>query len=202
MFEFITALIARSGAMGVFLLMLVENIFPPLPSELILPFAGYVTAHGRMTLIEAVLAGTAGSVLGAWVWYELGRRLGEERLIAWAGQHGRWLTVTPNELRRALQWTRRHGGLALLVGRMLPGVRGVICVPAGFAGLSRFAFLLWCTLGSFGWSLLLCAAGRLLAERYTLIERWTSPALTVTFILAAAIYAYRVVTFRRREPTA
>ena len=197
MLALITGLIARTGALGVFLLMLVENVFPPLPSELILPFAGYVTAGGRMSFAAAVAAGTAGSVLGALFWFELGRRLGEERLLAWADRHGRWLTVSPAEIRRVLTWIRRHGGLALLVGRMLPGVRGVICIPAGFAGLSRTAFLLWCTLGSFGWSLLLCAAGRLLAERYDRVDRWTSPVLAVAFVIVLAVYTWRVVTFRR-----
>lgn len=197
MLGFITGVIARTGTPGVFLLMLVENVFPPLPSELILPFSGYVTATGSMTFMGAVFAGTAGSVAGAMFWFELGRRLGEARLLAWADRHGRWLTVTPTELRRVLGWMRRHGGLALLVGRMLPGVRGVICIPAGFAGLSRTAFLLWCTAGSFGWSLLLCGAGRLLAERYDLVERWTSPVLGGVFALVLVVHVYRVASFRR-----
>lgn len=199
MLALVTGLIHRAGAAAVFLLMLVENVFPPLPSELILPFAGYAAARGGLSFWGAVVAGGAGSVLGAWAWYEGGRRVGEARLMAWAARRGRWLAVTPGELARALHWMRRHPAAALVIGRMLPGVRGVICIPAGVAGMARGAFLLWCSLGSFGWSLLLCSAGRLLAERYALVDRWINPTLTAAFAAMSALYVARVAALRRRR---
>lgn len=196
MVELIIRLIGRGGAAAVFALMLVENIVPPIPSELILPLAGYAAARGEMDFTAAVLAGTAGSVLGAWLWFEAGLRLGERRLLDLAGRHGRWLAVTPAELTRSLAWIRRRGGAAVLVGRMLPGVRGVICLPAGLAGIGRGAFLMWCSLGSFGWSLLLCGAGALLRARYREVDRWLGPVGLAVLALFAVAYLVRVVTWK------
>lgn len=203
MFALIVGLISRRGAVGVFMLMLIENVFPPLPSEMILPFAGYAAAQGRLTLPAAVVAGTVGSVAGAVVWYVLGRWLGARRFEAWVARYGRWLAVTPQEVRRAQAWMDRHGGVAVAVGRMLPGVRGVICIPAGVTGMGIAPFLLWCTLGSFGWSALLCGAGFLLRERFANVDRWISPAATLVFIGLFGVYLFRVLTFsgRGRRPS-
>ena len=203
MIDFISHLIGGAGALGVFILMLIENVFPPIPSELILPFAGYAAARGELSFGAAVFAGTVGSVAGSWVWFEAGRRLGEARLLAWAGRHGRWLALHPGELEKALSWLRRRGAAAVLVGRMLPGVRGVICLPAGFAGLGRRTFLIWCTLGSFGWTLLLCGAGFQLAEHYAAVEGWIAPVTYAIVAVFAGFYIFRLATWpnapRRRS---
>lgn len=199
MTAWITRLIVQGGAGGVFLLMLLENVVPPIPSELIMPLAGFVSAQGRMSGPGAILAGTAGSVLGAWLWYELGRRLGRERLGRWVEAHGRWLAITPQEYRRADGWFRRWGLWALLIGRCLPGVRGVICIPAGVTGMSRPAFALFCTAGSLLWCVLLVEAGRFLGTRYRQVEVWLSPIAGVFLLLCLTAYAVRVLRFSKRR---
>ena len=195
MFAFIAGLIGRNGVSGVFLLMLVENVLPVIPSELIMPMAGFETGTG-LSFAGVVLAGTIGSVLGASAWYALGRWLGLARLEALARRHGRWLTVTPTELWRADGWFRRWGALAVAAGRMLPGVRGVICIPAGLARMRVLPFLAACTIGSFAWCVLLAETGRLLRSRYVQVEGWLNPVADGLLLICTLAYAYRLVTFR------
>jgi membrane protein DedA with SNARE-associated domain len=104
MFDWITGFVRRSGYLGVFLLMLAENIVPPIPSELIMPLTGFTAARGQISIALVVLAGTAGSTLGAFFWYHVGRRLGRDRLNRLAARHGRWLTLSPRDVDRADLW--------------------------------------------------------------------------------------------------
>src|SRR5688572_7645793 len=108
---------------GLALLMFVENVFPPIPSELSMPLAGFLAAQGKMRSAGIVLAGTVGSVLGALPLYWVGRKLGKSRLERLAERHGRWLTVSPEDIDRADDWFSRHGRKAMFLGRLVPGVR-------------------------------------------------------------------------------
>ena len=152
MFELITSLIAQTGYLGIALLMLAENLFPPIPSELIMPLAGFTAARGELSLLGVLLAGTIGSLAGALLWYEVGRRIGVERLRRWAGCYGRWFTMAPEQVDRAVAWFQRHGALAVLVGRLVPAIRTLISVPAGIAGMKLPAFLAWTTAGTALWT--------------------------------------------------
>lgn len=101
MFDWISDVLEASGLAGVALSMLLENVFPPIPSELIMPLAGFNAARGRYAPVPVLLAGTAGSLAGAYLWYELGRRLGRERVLRFSRRRGRWLTLTPEDIERA-----------------------------------------------------------------------------------------------------
>jgi membrane protein DedA with SNARE-associated domain len=166
------------------------------PSELIMPLAGFSAARGELSIVGVLLAGTIGSVAGALFWYEVGRRIGVDRLRRWAGSHGRWLTLSPDELDQAMDWFERHRGPAVLVGRLVPAVRTLISVPAGVSRMPRPAFLAWTTLGTVLWTAFLAGAGYLLEGGYTKVEAWVNPVtnLVVTFLVLG--YLYRVVTFR------
>jgi membrane protein DedA with SNARE-associated domain len=133
MFEWIVSVIDAIGALGVGLMMFLENVFPPIPSELIMPLAGFQAARGEMSLIAVFLAGTAGSVAGAVLWYWIGMKYGAERLRRLAARHGRWLTLSPADVDNAIGWFDRHGAAAVGFGRLLPGIRTLISVPAGIA---------------------------------------------------------------------
>lgn len=196
MFDLITRLIVGGGLWGVFLLMLVENLVPVIPSEIIMPMAGFQTALGHLGFVAVVLAGTLGSIIGAIAWYGFGRWLGLERMIRWSELHGRWLTLTPGELRRAQGWFERYGAVAVCIGRTLPGVRGVICIPAGVAAMPFVPFLVWSSLGSLIWCALLTGAGVVLQSRFALLDRWLNPVTTAFVIICLAIYLLRVATFR------
>src|SRR5690606_18698465 len=122
MIEWITGLIAATGYFGIALLMLLETVFPPIPSEVIMPVAGAMSADGRLRLPLVILAGAAGSLAGATVWYAVARAFGAARLKRWSARHGRWLTLTPQEVDASCGWFRRHCAKAVLFGRLVPTV--------------------------------------------------------------------------------
>ena len=196
MFNLITTIIAKSGVVGVFLLMLLENILPIIPSELILPLAGYQAADGQFDPVVVIIAATIGSVIGGCFWYGLGRWFGLHRLQAIANTHGRWLPITRSEVAKADAWFKRWGALAVCVGRTLPGVRGVICIPAGIGRMPLLKFLVWSTLGAFAWSDLLVSCGYILHTHYDLVEKWLNPVADGFLVLCAAAYLFRVIRYR------
>ena len=198
MFDWITGLVEQTGYLGIALLMLAENVFPPIPSELIMPMAGFTAARGKLSMVGVVVAGTAGSLAGALLWYYIGRWIGLERLKRWAAKHGRWLTISPEEVDEAVAWFNRHCGKAVLVGRLIPAVRTLISVPAGVAGMALMRFLTYSALGTALWTALLATAGYLLEDQYQKVGDYLNPVSNVILGLIVLGYVYRVITFRRR----
>ncbi|MRX51314.1 DedA family protein [Paracoccus sp. S-4012] len=196
MIDWIANLIAQIGPLGVALLMFLENVFPPIPSELIMPLAGFNAAQGTMSLPVVILAGTAGSLAGATLWYLLGRAVGAERIRRLAARHGRWLTVSPGDVDRASAWFDRHGGKAVFFGRLVPAVRTLISIPAGLAGMPLGRFLGWSALGSLLWTTFLAIAGYMLEGAYARVERWVDPVSTFVVIAVVVIYVWRVITWK------
>jgi membrane protein DedA with SNARE-associated domain len=196
MFEFITGFLEKSGYLGVFALMALENIFPPIPSEMIMPFAGFVVAKGKLNLVGVLLAGTAGSVAGALPWYWAAKKYGCVRLKRLAERHGRWLTIGADDIDKALDAFRRHGRKTVLFGRLVPAVRTLISVPAGLADMPVAQFLLYSGIGSLVWTGVLMAAGFLLEDKYTEVAKYVDPVSKVILGLLLAAYLYRVVTYR------
>ena len=125
MASWVIAFISSTGYLGILLLMLIENVFPPIPSELIMPLAGFMVAQDKLTFLGTTLAGMAGSVLGALPFYYAGKKLGEERVQRFADQYGRWLTVSRQDVERASRWFHKHGSAAVLLCRLIPA-----CVPS------------------------------------------------------------------------
>lgn len=196
MFELIVDFVTRGGYIGVFLLMALENIFPPIPSELIMPLAGFAAARGELNVTLVVLAGTAGSIIGALPWYYAGRIVGRDRLKRLAARHGRWMTVTPSDVDTALQTFQRHGHAAVFFGRLVPAIRTLISVPAGIARMPMLAFLAYSTAGSLIWTALLTAAGYLLEAKYAMVADYVDPVSKIVVGLVIAIYFYRLLTYR------
>lgn len=197
MFDWIIDLLERSGYLGVAVLMFLENLFPPIPSELIMPSAGYQASRGQLSLIGVVVAGTAGSLLGALFWYAVGRFAGEDRVKNWARRHGRWLTLTPADIDKADDWFDRHNAMAVFLGRLVPAIRTLISIPAGLFGMPTGSFLLWSALGTTVWSTALAIAGYLLGSNYHAVAEYLNPIANVVIGAIAATYLYRVVTWRR-----
>ena len=198
MFEWITTLIDRAGLLGLAALMFLENLVPPIPSEVIMPLAGFEAARGRLNFAGVVVAGAIGSIAGALFWYEVGRRVGCERLKAWVERHGRWLTISVEDVECSTRWFQRHGGWAVFLGRLAPGVRTFISVPAGVASMPPGPFLAWTSAGTVIWTTFLAGAGYLLESQYERVERWTDLAANAVLGLLVCTYAYRVATWRRR----
>ncbi|MGQ9370597.1 DedA family protein [Azospirillum sp. ST 5-10] len=196
MFDWITQAVEQTGYAGIVLLMLLENVFPPIPSELIMPLAGFTAAQGQLNIALVIAAGTVGSVLGAWLWYWVGRWLGYARVRRLAARHGRWLTLSPDEVDQARDWFHRHCGGAVFVGRLVPAVRTLISVPAGVAEMGQGLFLIYTTAGTAVWTALLAGAGYLLEGQYEAVQSWVNPVSNVAVGALVLWYLYRVVTFR------
>ena len=197
MTSWVEGLIESWGALGVAVLMFLENVFPPIPSELVLPLAGYRASQGDLSIVMALIGGTLGSVAGVTIWYYAGRWIGMDRLKLFARKRGRWLTLTPKEIDDAGDWFDRHGGKAVLLGRLVPGIRTLISIPAGVCGMSLRRFLLLTTIGTAAWSTLLIMAGYWLGSSFDQVGAYVSPVGNVIIGGALLYYLYRVVTFRR-----
>ena len=196
MFDWIVGWVENGGYLAIALLMLLENVFPPIPSELIMPLAGFAAASGKLNIFGVVAAGTAGSLAGAFFWFWVGRALGPERLKAFARRHGRWLTLHPGEIDRARAVFDRHRASALFFGRLIPTVRTLISVPAGVNRLPIAVFTFWSLLGTALWTALLAGAGYLLRSQYERVSEWLNPVSNVVLAALVLWYLYRVVRFR------
>lgn len=196
MFEFIVNTVSQAGYIGVFFLMALENIFPPIPSEMIMPLAGFAAARGDLNVFFVVVAGTAGSVLGALPWYYAGKLYGKNRIRNMAARHGRWMTVTPEDVDKALDTFNRHGKAAVFFGRLVPAIRTLISVPAGIACMPLAPFLAYSTIGSMLWTALLTAAGYVLESQYAKVAQYLDPGSKIVIGLVVAVYVYRLITHR------
>lgn len=199
MFDWLAGFVQQSGYFGVALLMFLENLFPPIPSELIMPLAGFNAARGHSSLLWVIVAGSLGSLAGALFWYAIGRWIGCPRLKRWSERHGRLLTLEPEEVDRAYDWFRRRGGLAVFLGRLMPAMRTLISVPAGMARMPLLPFLLYSTIGTLLWTSLLAGAGYLLESSYKAVSEYLNPVSTGVVVLLVAYYLFRVATFGRRH---
>jgi len=183
------------------LAMLLENVFPPIPSELIMPLAGYLVQQGQLQLIPVLLAGLAGTLSGAWLWYGVGRLVNEKRLEALLRRHGPWLGIGPEDLARSRRWFARHGVLVVFWGRLLPGIRPFVSLPAGIELMPQLPFLLWSGAGSLVWLLALTLAGFGLAAGYSGVMAVTAPlarGLEVVLVLALLLLPLLLLVLHRR----
>lgn len=185
--------IAALGAVGVGLLVALENVFPPIPSEVVLPFAGFLSGRGGDPLWTMVLASTIGSVAGALLLYELGRRLGAERSRRFLC---RLPLVDDDDLDRAFDWFRTHGDTAVFTGRFLPFVRSVVSLPAGVERMPMARFLLLTTVGSGIWNTVWVVGGYLLGRNWHDVGRY-SDLLNIVLIAATVVLVARFVWHRR-----
>jgi len=198
MIDWVTDVVAAGGPWGVFALMLAENIFPPIPSEVIMPLAGFAAAAGRLSFTGILLAGIAGTVAGNAVWYEAARAFGSEPVKRLMDRYGRWFAVSREDVETAETMLRRHGALALFVARMLPGVRTLISVPAGLARVGRPTFYAATAAGSAVWVGALALAGLLLRENYALVDGALVPLGIGVMAVFVGVYVRHLWRTRRR----
>lgn len=187
------------GYVGIALLMFLENLFPPIPSELIMPLAGFTVAKGDMNFLAAVIAGVVGTILGAFPWYYAGRILDEPRLERLANRYGKWITISSTDIRKANKWFDRHGAKAVFLCRLVPGVRTLISLPAGINNMPLIPFVLYSTLGTTLWVLLLTTAGYKLGENYDLVDEYIGPVSKIVLLSLAIWFVLWIVSKRMRR---
>lgn len=195
MVEWITNTMNSLGYWGIGLLMFLENLFPPIPSELIMPLAGFTIAQGEMQFAPVIVAGVLGTVIGALPWYYAGKILGEQRLKSLADRYGKWLTVSSKDINRAKDWFDKHGGKAVFFCRLVPGVRTLISLPAGISRMPLIPFLFLSTLGTLLWVSLLTYAGYVLGDNYEVVDEYLGPVSKI--VVASLVFAFIIWIVQR-----
>ena len=199
MTEWIIHLIEQGGYAGIFFLMVLENVFPPIPSELIMGLGGVAVARGSMTFWPLLFVGTLGSTLGNYVWFLAGDRFGYLRLRPIVARWGRWLTMDWDDIERATAFFRRHGPWVVFAMRFSPFMRTMISLPAGLAHMKHGRFLLFTFAGAAVWNTLLIHGGRLVARYLAAFEDVIGYAVIALTALVIAWYLWRVATWQPRS---
>jgi membrane protein DedA with SNARE-associated domain len=193
-------LIEETRYVGIFLLMFLETIFPPIPSEVIMPIAGVQAAQGKLSLWAVIASGSAGAMLGNLFWYALARVIGLRRFRPFIERYGRWLTMDWDDVEKAERMFGRFGGLIVSLGRMLPTIRSVISIPAGLLSMRLKSFFIWSTLGTIVWTAVVGSAGWGLGKAFRDIEKVLGPLSTAIIVLIVVAYIWRQLTWRKRHP--
>ncbi len=200
--DWIIRLVNEGGYWGVALLMFLETVFPPVPSEVIMPIAGVAAARGTMRIEGVIFAGTCGAMLGNYLWYALAWKLGQARLKPFIDRHSRWLTLDWAEVERGERLFARHGAIIVLLARLLPTLRSLISVPAGLFKLRLGRFLIFSTIGTAGWTAALAGAGYLLGRQFREIETVLGPLSSAIIAIILLTYVWRLLFWRPTSPEA
>ena len=196
--DWIIRLVEWGHYWGVALLMLLETIFPPIPSEVIMTVAGVSSARGTMNLAGTIAAGTAGAMLGNWIWYWVAVKFGEKRMHVFIDRYSRWLTLDWDEVERGQSLFRKHGSIIVLVARMLPTLRSLISIPAGLFGMTFRRFMIFSTIGSAGWTAALACAGYFLGSQFDDVEKWLGPLSTLVIAAIVLTYVWRLLRWKAK----
>jgi membrane protein DedA with SNARE-associated domain len=185
--QLIEAIIQALGYPGIALIMLVENVLPPIPSEIVMPMAGFLVSRDELTFMGALLAGTSGSLAGTVILYWLGRAAGEERALDWVRKYGKFLLIYERDFFRARDAFCRRGWLYLLLGRLVPGIRSLISVPAGLEQMKFAIYLFYTLLGTLAWNAILLLTGVFLGRRWDRVLEWIESYERILWILLAVL---------------
>lgn len=170
--DFATRLMEALGYPGIVLVVLMENLFPPIPSEVILPFAGFMTTTTPMSIAGVIAAATAGSLLGGLALYALGAWFGAERIEKFVARFQKYLTVTPEHIRKAQDWFERYGVYTVVFCRMVPIMRSIISIPAGLVRMNLVTFVFYTLIGSLIWNGTLVGVGAALGASWPVVSHW------------------------------
>ena len=176
--------------LAICLAMFLENIIPPIPSEIIMPLGGFFVYQQKLNFYILVLCGLIGTILGSLPWYYLGRLVNEKRLSNFLDKKGKYLGISSNDLSKSKRWCDKYGVSLVFWGRLVPGIRTLISVPAGIELMPLRKFLIWTSFGSLIWVALLTYAGYLFGENYPIIETYLDQIKYVVKPILILIFLY------------
>lgn len=194
--ELVARAIGQLGYLGVMLLMLLETLIPPIPSEVIMPLVGLAAARGEIGIGGAIVAAVVGSTAGAAAWYGVARAYGRIRLLGLAKRYGKWLGLSPETIEQATEWFARRGGWAVFLARILPGVRVYISVPAGLSHMPFRRFLAFTTAGFAVWYGFLGVAGFAFASVLKPATLWMTVLIFVLLIFPVVKFVRHLASSR------
>lgn len=198
--NWITDIMEQFGYLGIFLMIALENVFPPIPSEVILTFGGFMTTYTDLTIPGVVVAATIGSVFGAVILYGIGLMLDVERLEKIVDRWGHILRVKKEDIRRADAWFDKYGYWTVLFCRMIPLIRSLISIPAGMSNMKFGMFLLFTTLGTLIWNVVLVLLGALLGDSWEDILAFMDVYSNIAYaVIAVAAVVFLVLFIRKRK---
>ncbi|MFU8926916.1 DedA family protein [Acinetobacter puyangensis] len=192
--EWVLSVMEQLGYFGIALLMFLDNIFPPIPSEIIMPSAGYTASQGQLQLFGVIIAGSIGSILAAAVLYWIGRKIPKTVLFNWVDRYGKYLFIKSTDVRKALQWFEQYGHRIVFFGRMIPAIRSMISIPAGISGMPFGKFMLYSSLGTLIWTTFLACLGFYLGENQALMQSVLNKAgllILIGFTVYLSLFLYK-----------
>lgn len=185
--QWVQDVIESLGYLGVALLVIAENLFPPIPSEIVLPFAGFVARRGDGSVVVMVLASTVGSVVGALVLYAIAAAIGPERIHTFVVRFGKWFGVKEADMVRAEEWFDRRSTVAVLVGRCVPLIRSLVSIPAGFRRMRFVPFIVLTAVGSAVWNVALIGAGAALGDQWDVVGDYVGVFQWLVIVVIVAV---------------
>ena len=195
--EWVLAVMEKLGYLGIAFLMFLDNIFPPIPSEIIMPSAGYTASKGDLSLIGVIIAGSAGSLIAAMILYWIGRKIPEQRLFSFIEHYGKFLRIKVTDLEKALGWFNQHGHKIVFFGRMIPAVRSLISIPAGMSKMPFWKFMFYSGLGTIIWTTFLACVGYFFGGNQQLMQQIFSQVSHV--IIGLVLLVIAMLLYRRHK---
>lgn len=183
----VLSIMEKLGYLGIAFLMFLDNIFPPIPSEIIMPSAGYTASKGDLSLIGVIIAGSIGSLLAAALLYWIGRKIPQHNLFTLVERYGKYLRISVADLEKSLAWFEKYGHRIVFFGRMIPAVRSLISVPAGMSKMPFGKFIIYSTFGTFIWTTFLAFLGYHFSENQALMSLIMQ---RVSYIILAVVILY------------
>lgn len=195
MTEWIISIMESLGYLGIMFLMFMDNVFPPIPSEIIMPSAGYTASQGELLLIGVIIAGSIGSLIAAALLYWLGRKIEHDALFRWVDRYGKYLFIKSKDVKIALQWFEKYGHRIVFFGRMIPAARSLISIPAGMSHMPFWKFMLYSGLGTIIWTTFLAYIGFYFGENQALMHQIFSKVSYV--ILAIVLLVISILLYKK-----
>lgn len=190
--EWVLSIMEKLGYLGIAFLMFLDNVFPPIPSEIIMPSAGYTASKGELTLIGVIMAGSAGSILAAMLLYWIGRKIPQQRLFNWVERYGKYLRISTVDLEKALTWFEKYGHRVVFFARMIPAVRSFISIPAGMSRMSFSKFMTYSTAGTLIWTSFLAYVGYYFSENQALMSSITQRAGSIILMMTIIYFFWHL----------
>ena len=202
--DWIISIMEQFGYLGIFLLIIIENVFPPIPSEIILAFGGFMTTQTEMNVLGVIGVATAGSLIGAIILYWLGSILNFERIERFTIKYGKYLGLKITDIKKAMKFYKKYQKKAVFFGRVVPVVRSLISIPAGMAKMDLKSFVFYTVMGSLIWNSILVVCGMLLGQSWQTILYYFDVYATITYIVIAfalisIALCYKIVSVRKKQ---